>query len=114
MPHALEGPARQILTDRTQEKGFFPSRGPSFSRNKSLLEHQSTCRTKREEVATACEVAPLVRGRLYEARLLQYPFPGVRDKNVSAALAADNPSGYNQDWSPWVCYYIFLSRSPQS
>ena len=41
-PHTLEGPARQILADRIQEAAFFPSRGASFARDESLLEHQRT------------------------------------------------------------------------
>jgi hypothetical protein len=32
-------------------------------------------------------------------------------RQIPAALATDNTNGYNQDWSPWVCYYFFRSRS---
>jgi hypothetical protein len=103
----LEGPEHQILTGRIQEAVFFPSSGPSFACDESLLERQRTCRAKRD-VAAPCEVAPLVRGRLHEAScLLQNPSPGIQDTNVPAALATDNPNGYNQDWTPWVCYYFF-------
>ena len=110
-PHTLEGPARQILADRIQETAFFPSCWPQFTHNESLLEHQRTCRTKREEVTATCEVVPLVRGGLHEACLLPHPHPSIPDKNVTAALATDNPNGYNQDWSPWVCYYFFRRAS---
>ena len=107
LPHTLKGPSHQILTGRIQETVFFPRCGPSFACDESLLEHQRTCRAN----TATCEVAPLVWGRLHEACLLQHHSPGIRDANVSAALATDNPNGYNQDWSAWVCYYFFRGVS---
>ena len=106
-PHTLGGPAHQILADRIHETAFFPSCWPQFAHNESPLEHQRTYCAKREEVTTTWEVIPLVCGGLHEACLLPHPSPSIRDKNVTAAFATDNPNGYNQDWSPWVCYYFF-------
>ena len=105
----FEGLARQILNSRIQGTVFIPNHGAGFARDESLLEHY---RAKRGEFTTTCEVASLVRGRLHEACLLEYPSPCIPDKNVPAALATDNLNAYNQDWSPWVCYYSFAeSRS---
>jgi hypothetical protein len=36
---------------------------------------------------------------------------GDHARQIPVALATDHTNGYNQDWSPWVCYYFFRSRS---
>lgn len=103
-PHTLEDPAREILINHMQETALFPGYGPIIADNEALLER--TYCTTREEGTSTCEVAPLVRGRLHEACLLQHPSPGIQDKNLPAMSVTDNLNEYNRDWSPWVCYYF--------
>ncbi|KAH0836481.1 hypothetical protein J3R83DRAFT_8090 [Lanmaoa asiatica] len=87
-----------------QEKVVSSGCGSRFARNESLPEHQRTCRAKGEAVTATGEVRE-------RSCLPEFVSLGIQDKDVQVVLTTNSPKGYNQDWSPLVCFYFFILRS---